>query len=590
VIQAFHDGGAIIQKIKKKRALKRAPPPPRLLEESIDQAPYGILQEKKRGIARFGRAFEQGDHITIIALQQITIQLQSSFLEKLRNAAFDDDHAITDFTYLTDAADLGRDRTIATLHEFKQRLLNASSQPEDQSLTPIVSPSPLMGSPRHSTTALITPPPLASSPESLMRIRTNSSISSQTARQAHRPWTRDYSTPSAQPSGEEDAASGADDSAPNQTRQRKRTSIFPFKKHFRNQSIPDEKIVVPAAISPEIVSEEAARTKSVASSTSNPARPDGIVPGKLTRGVTESGAKFTYEEWEDNPQEIWGAKANMERRETSSGIIAPDTVVPGSSLLPTSPMLPIQRTNSNPIGISSLIPTPNPDNEYLGYCKGAWKLQNGDRKALTKGREVEPWSRHPSSAAASMLYLSCQTKGCAFRSNIAHADTEVIWNRVFTFEARGIKLRWPFLAKSHVQQKVVVKQQYSFKCLFCVFLGGKSGVYHGMEYYLDHIVNEHRGRALGDVVLYKTSCINDRIAENDEDFDICLYPMSATGGRDRGKSEKWMSAADGPFDPNEVGAGWGSDAHDSVFSANEPWNEGLSDFSYRGSLDPTELE
>jgi hypothetical protein len=62
----------------------------------------------------------------VIALQQITIQLQGSLLEKLRSAAFNDEAAPEDFMHLVDAADLGRDRTITAMLELRQRLLSAA--------------------------------------------------------------------------------------------------------------------------------------------------------------------------------------------------------------------------------------------------------------------------------------------------------------------------------------------------------------------------------------------------------------------------------------------------------------------------------
>ena len=66
-------------------------------------------------------------------------------------------------------------------------------------------------------------------------------------------------------------------------------------------------------------------------------------------------------------------------------------------------------------------------------------------------------------------------------------------------------------------------------------MGGKSGVYHGIDYYLDHIKEEHRGsRNMGDVVLYKTGCIIDRVAEDTEEFDINLWPTDdGAGAKDR---------------------------------------------------------
>lgn len=151
-MSAYKDGGQIIEKIKVKRAQKRAAPPSRLLEESVDQAPEDIEREKKRGVVRFGKTFEDGDHIAIIALQQITIQLQGSLLEELRNAAFDD--AVTDFRHLVDVADTGRDKTIDTLLQFKQRLLTAEPikeialpQPQPTNEVPAVKPKGALPSP-----------------------------------------------------------------------------------------------------------------------------------------------------------------------------------------------------------------------------------------------------------------------------------------------------------------------------------------------------------------------------------------------------------------------------------------------------------
>ena len=148
VVSAYRDGGTIIQKIKVKRSQKRAAPPSRLLEESIDQAPTDIEREKQRGIQRFGKAFERGDTVAVIALQQITIELQSSLLEELRNAAFDD--AVTDFRYLVDVADAERDKTMNTLIQLRQRLLASE---------PIVNDGLLSLSPTSTSASMAMAPP-----------------------------------------------------------------------------------------------------------------------------------------------------------------------------------------------------------------------------------------------------------------------------------------------------------------------------------------------------------------------------------------------------------------------------------------------
>ena len=244
-------------------------------------------------------------------------------------------------------------------------------------------------------------------------------------------------------------------------------------------------------------------------------------------------------------------------------------------------------------GGSVAITQPNPDNDFLGFCKSSYKLQNGDRKSsFTAHKQVEPWSRHPGAYAAAPYYLQCNAKSCAFRSNFLHTDVEVIWRKVFTSNAKGIKVRWRFLAKSHVLQKVVVKGQFSYKCLFCVFLGqsGGGGVYHGVDLYLDHINDQHRGQRLNDVVLFKTGCVNDRVVEDGEEFDINLFPGYGNGPHSGSPEEKksdphWLSDELLMGDPNKS-----EGRDDSMFSANEPWNEGLSDFHYRGEYDRTELE
>ncbi|KAK4497340.1 hypothetical protein PRZ48_011791 [Zasmidium cellare] len=590
VSQAFKDGGAIIEKIKKKRALKRAPPPPRLLEESIDQAPAEIERERKRGINRFGKAFEEGDHIAVISLQQITIQLQSSLLEKLRNAAFDDDTKITDFTYLVDAADVGRDRTIAALHEFKQRLINSQNVDQQQQQKP---QDTARTTPTSSTSNVGIPPPEPTRSQTMQVLSNSQPKDAQPSK--HRTWTREYSL-SREASGEEDAAPGATEEQ-HFPHHRKRSSLLHFLKHNRTHSseAKDKEKDKDKHTLHTQVEEPHSRAASTAP-TSVPFRPPPQcdVSSSDIHNPNYSQAKFRYEEWEDNPSEIWGSKTSLERRETMP--VAPDqgqnpnmsSSYVGQPLQPPSPVM-TNRSNSNPhthAHQSTAVPTPNPDNDFLGFCKGAWKLQNGDRKgSMHKCREVEAWSRHPSNSNASS-FLACQTPRCAFRSNFANPNVDVIWNKVFTAEAKGIKIRWPFLAKSHVTQKVVVKHQYSFKCLFCVFTRGSSGVYHGMEYYLDHICQEHRGTNLGDVVLYRTGCINDRIATEEDEFDINLYPVTAGSNAAAGdRRETYLNddLLDGYWNKNE-------DKNDSMFGANEPWNEGLSDFHYGGDFDGNELE
>lgn len=592
--RAFKDGQAIIEKIKKKRALKRAPPPPRLLEESIDDGPNEIERERQRGLNRFGKAFEDGDAMAIIALQQVTIQLQSSLLEKLRNAAFDDDNKITDFTYLVDAADTGRDRTIVVLHELKQRLISAQSGQETAAQPAQLPPqvAEANATPTSSTSTVTTPP---TGPQ---RDRAASAVSlSKQSMKHHKTWSRDF-TVSRDASGEEDASGGADEAH----HHRKRNSLLGFLKHHRTTSSSEKDDRNNKNITQQPIVEEPGRQNSVTSSSTGSGVPFRSAPNHDPNAFNDSQnsqAKYHYAEWEDNPEEIWGSKPSLDRRETVA--LAPDQPQTSASTgnLPIQPPSPVMtyRTNSSVTAHnmnSTAVPTPNPENEYLGFCKGAWKLQNGDRKgSMSKNKDVEPWSRHPSAYAAAACYLACQQQRCAFRSSFSSQDVNVIWRKVFTMEPKGLKLRWSFLAKSHVLQKVVVKHQYSFKCLFCVFTTGQSGVYHGMDFYLDHVSSAHRSERMSEVILYKTGCINDRVARDTDDFDINLFPKTAAD-REREelagsgkKGEEWLS--DDLMNPGHFGAGRDSVANDSMFS-NEPWNEGLSEFHYGDKWDGVEID
>lgn len=137
---------------------------------------------------------------------------------------------------------------------------------------------------------------------------------------------------------------------------------------------------------------------------------------------------------------------------------------------------------------TNAVPTATPDNDYLGFCKSAWKLQTGDRKgAMEKCKEPLAWSMY--NASAMPQYLKCRHSKCSFRSSFVSPNANTIYNKVISHPAKGLKLRWRFLAKSHVPQKFTLGNRYAFKCLFCVYGGrsGCAGVYVGEEYYLDHI-------------------------------------------------------------------------------------------------------
>jgi hypothetical protein len=176
------------------------------------------------------------------------------------------------------------------------------------------------------------------------------------------------------------------------------------------------------------------------------------------------------------------------------------------------------RTN---IPSSSLIELPKPTrkNNYLGFCKCAWRLQTGDEKAFVKSKD---WTQR--SASSTAYSLACDRFKCEFKSPYKSAgNPSVIWNKLVVDDKHGIKYRWSFLAKSHVTQKNVVNEDYSYQCQFCVFSGLQVPVMN-LTMLLEHISVEHRKQPISDVILHETGCINDKIAKDGEKFDINLYP------------------------------------------------------------------
>ena len=99
--------------------------PPSILEESIAESPKEIEREKRRGVERHGKTFERGDHVAVIAIQQITIDLRTNLLEQLRYATNNDE--VADFTDMIDLADAARDNTVAALIALRKRLMQAGT-------------------------------------------------------------------------------------------------------------------------------------------------------------------------------------------------------------------------------------------------------------------------------------------------------------------------------------------------------------------------------------------------------------------------------------------------------------------------------
>lgn len=285
--------------------------------------------------------------------------------------------------------------------------------------------------------------------------------------------------------------------------------------------------------------------------------------------------------WHEGNKASSSQDQTQQHRESVSTLRQPS---PTSHFSDHRPSLPINLRNSS---VSISVPRPAPENGYLGFCKNAIRLQNGDRKALEKRKEIHDAYSRTGYSHPSIQYLACTSSKCCFAG---YQKLDTIWDKVWTDESKGLKFRWAFLAKSHVMQKKAEDKQYAFQCLFCAYAGEPAQAFQGTDCYLEHVA-QHRGR-MGEVLLYKAQCVNDRVCEDGEEFDINLFPPAA--GADYQDRASHMLSDDLlglSFEPKEMPMdGSSAGKQDSMFSANEPWNEGLSDFHYGGELDRTELE
>lgn len=157
---------------------------------------------------------------------------------------------------------------------------------------------------------------------------------------------------------------------------------------------------------------------------------------------------------------------------------------------------------------------PNEANQYAGFCKGAWRLQIGDRKKamMERQRPVGLYSATP--------YWQCSK--CRFEGRLVHDKKRAGYDtRVMI--AEGVQFRWVFLFKSHVKSRDDMRDpmQASFGCIFCCAEGRGTPTFGGVRSLMAHL-QEHRDRLPRGEVLYRMNCLVGRRAGPDEDFDINL--------------------------------------------------------------------
>ncbi|KAF2687153.1 hypothetical protein K458DRAFT_415423 [Lentithecium fluviatile CBS 122367] len=221
---------------------------------------------------------------------------------------------------------------------------------------------------------------------------------------------------------------------------------------------------------------------------------------------------------------------------------------PGKNVTKPLPQVPITPTLSNPN------PTPAPavldkmmdgrpckDNNYWGFCKGAWATREDMKKGL--GLETRPEGMYNTSQIWQCKH--CCFEGASFPNpNTAKRNKkDVIVDPNIYNSAVGIRYRWLFLAKSHVKKKTLnsadpVKMatfhknragtgaaiedgDCSFGCVICSVEGSVTGIYGNVETLMNHILMDHvRSGNMSEQTMARSKCVLGRTAGSEEEWDI----------------------------------------------------------------------
>lgn len=182
-------------------------------------------------------------------------------------------------------------------------------------------------------------------------------------------------------------------------------------------------------------------------------------------------------------------------------------------------------TNSDPPRTTHPLWPPSKVNNYLGLCKGAWKVHSGFGGFKV---HTEPGSGYYTQRS----WLRC--KECAFEAPMAKSSSKNLLfdETVRCHRASGVRFRSEFLAKSHVPCKRDATSSFSpltprgaFSCVFCCAYLGSTQVYGNLDTFMMHLAESHWAMDHGTLALVpSTRCVTGRVAGESEYFDLNILP------------------------------------------------------------------
>ncbi|OCK86368.1 hypothetical protein K432DRAFT_376868 [Lepidopterella palustris CBS 459.81] len=175
---------------------------------------------------------------------------------------------------------------------------------------------------------------------------------------------------------------------------------------------------------------------------------------------------------------------------------------------------------------------PCKDNNYWGFCKGAWAT----REDLKKGLSVQTRPEGLYSTVSVWQCKHCLFQGDTFTITTPSAKPKGKPKKEITVDpnvhvsAVGIRYRWVFLAKSHVKKKSMPtsnmatsnggeKGECNYGCIFCCTEGKSTGIYGNVQTLMNHVFLEH-AKGMKEDVRERTRCIMGREAGKEEVWDV----------------------------------------------------------------------
>ena len=164
---------------------------------------------------------------------------------------------------------------------------------------------------------------------------------------------------------------------------------------------------------------------------------------------------------------------------------------------------------------------PSQANNFAGFCKGAWRLQIGDKKKAINERQ------RPGGMFNANRYWQCSK--CKFEGRLVQVDKrrKEFDTRVLTTE--GVQFRWEFLFKSHIEMKEVNSDflAATFGCVFCTADGKGTPTFKGASSLMAHL-QEHRDPLPQGEVNFRMNCLVGGKANLQDVFDLNIIGNSET--------------------------------------------------------------